>query len=310
MPGRYTEPRVARSADNDPKCNPSLLQDDQTGTPTPSYEYQATCPNDQNLVYVHGRAVKGKPLSPPRPDRHGIPEQELGDVRALQPADRGLGRHPRGRADRRRRRVRATRSTRRTSRASYAKHVVMRTDRTDGLVVRNMLLKRRARARLLHRGDRRRPARQGQVLLERRLRPPELHDRPQRDPELRGVRRRRRRRLPGRVAADRRVPRRGVLSRAALQHGRPLVRPARLDARLLGLDGQLGAHHREPHLRQHDRHRERHAVGARPSRLPGRRHADRQQLHLLQQPRPLRRRTRRSSRSCRCRSAPASSGRG
>ena len=72
---------------------------------------------------------------------------------------------------------------------------------------------------------------------------------------------RRRRRLPRRVAADGRLPQRGVLPRAALQHGRPPVRPARLDARLLGLDGQLGADDREPHLRQHGRHLERHAVG-------------------------------------------------
>ena len=32
---------------------------------TPSYEYQATCPNDQNLIYVQGRAVEGDPLAEP-----------------------------------------------------------------------------------------------------------------------------------------------------------------------------------------------------------------------------------------------------
>ena len=46
---------------------------------TPSYEYQAKCPNDQNLIYVQGRKVKGDPLAQPDPDRHGIPEQELGE---------------------------------------------------------------------------------------------------------------------------------------------------------------------------------------------------------------------------------------
>ena len=71
--------RVAQAPVNDPKCNPSLLQEDQGGALTPSYEYQATCPNDQNLIYVQGRAVKGEPLPAPDPDRHGIPEQELGE---------------------------------------------------------------------------------------------------------------------------------------------------------------------------------------------------------------------------------------
>ena len=113
----------------------------------------------------------------------------------------------------------------------YAKHVVLRTDRSDGFVGRNFLAARGVRARLLHRGDGRRPARQGQVLLGARLRPPELHDRPQRDPELRGLRRRRRGRLPRRGAPDGRVPRPERLSRAALQHRRPPLRPARLDAR-------------------------------------------------------------------------------
>ncbi len=45
---------------------------------TPSYEYQATCPNDQNLIYVQGREIVGEPLATPRSNRQGIPEQELG----------------------------------------------------------------------------------------------------------------------------------------------------------------------------------------------------------------------------------------
>ncbi len=79
MPGRYTEPESREAPVNDPKCNPSMLQEDQSGALTPSYEYQATCSNDQNLIYVQGRAVEGEPLPAPDPDRHGIPEQELGE---------------------------------------------------------------------------------------------------------------------------------------------------------------------------------------------------------------------------------------
>lgn len=78
MPGRYTEPQARKAPTNDPKCVPSLLQADASGDMAPSYEYQVTCPNDQNLIYVQGRKVVGDPLAEPRADRQGIPEQELG----------------------------------------------------------------------------------------------------------------------------------------------------------------------------------------------------------------------------------------
>ena len=103
MPGLYTEPASRRAPVNDPRCNPSLLQNDQTGTPTPSYEYQVTCPNDQNLIYVQGRAVKGEPMTPPRANRHGIPTQEVGDCIRCNLQTRGLGPDSRGRDHGRRR---------------------------------------------------------------------------------------------------------------------------------------------------------------------------------------------------------------
>ncbi len=140
MPGRYREAKSRRSPVNDPRCNPSLLQLDQTGTPTPSYEYQATCPNDQNLVYVQGRAVKGSPLATPDPDRHGIPEQELGRCIRCNLQIEGSGVVPEdvlidgGSGYRNPHRPEA-------QPASYGKHVVMRTDRSDGFVGRNFLLR-------------------------------------------------------------------------------------------------------------------------------------------------------------------------
>ena len=73
MPGLYTEPESRSKPENDPTCNPSLLQEDASGDLTPSYEYQVTCPNDQNLIYVQGRAVAGEPPEPPLADRQGIP---------------------------------------------------------------------------------------------------------------------------------------------------------------------------------------------------------------------------------------------
>jgi hypothetical protein len=139
MPGRYEEPRSRSAPENDPRCNPRLLQKDASGDLAPSYEYQVTCPNDQNLVYVQGRAVVGKPIQPPLTDRQGIPAQELGpcvrcnlqiEGTGVKPEDvildggtnysgDGPGAKPGG----------------------YAKHVVLRVDRADGFVGRNFLLR-------------------------------------------------------------------------------------------------------------------------------------------------------------------------
>ncbi len=140
MPGRYIEPKSRAAKTNDPKCAPSLLQGDQRGTPTPSYAYQATCPNDQNLVYVQGRAVTGTPTDPPIRNRHGIPEQELGECVRCNLQIEGSGVKPED--------VLIDGGTKyenpldpQDKPGGYAKHVVMRTDRTDGLVVRNLLLR-------------------------------------------------------------------------------------------------------------------------------------------------------------------------
>jgi len=140
MPGRYTEPKSRAKKTNDPRCTPSLLQDDQTGRPTPSYEYQATCPNDQNLIHVLGRAVKGKPVSPPRPDRHGIPSEEYGECVRCNLQIEGSGVVPEDvLIDGGDGYERPLDPQDKPSR--HAKHVVMRTDRTDGLVIRNMLFR-------------------------------------------------------------------------------------------------------------------------------------------------------------------------
>jgi len=157
MPGRYTEPRSRQAPTNDPKCNPSLLQADTSGAPTPSYEYQATCPNDQNLIHVLGRAVKGKPLDPPDPDRHGIPEQENGRCIRCNLQIEGSGAKPEdvildgghGYTDPMEPTARPG-GTRPTSdchppddqaNPCYAKHVVLRVDRADGMVGRNFLVR-------------------------------------------------------------------------------------------------------------------------------------------------------------------------
>ena len=77
MPGRYTEPTSRAQPLNDPRCA-NLTTRDSGGAETPSFRYQATCPNDQNLVYVQGRAVAAKPPpEPPLAKREGIPDDSV-----------------------------------------------------------------------------------------------------------------------------------------------------------------------------------------------------------------------------------------
>ena len=141
MPGVYTERESRRAVTNDKKCNPSMLQKDASGSPTPSYRYQVECPNDQNLVYVQGRAISGPPPATPRSNRQGIPQQELGrcvrcnlQIEGSGPKptdvilDAGTGYEP-GQQFR----------SPSAKPKGWSKHVVLRVDRGDGFVGRNFL---------------------------------------------------------------------------------------------------------------------------------------------------------------------------
>ncbi|MGH2955238.1 MAG: right-handed parallel beta-helix repeat-containing protein [Solirubrobacterales bacterium] len=136
MPGRYREPASRRAPTNDPRCA-DMTQLDSGGAATPSYRYQATCPNDQNLILVQGRKVGAPPPEPPLEDRHGIPDEgpcarcnmqiEGSGVRPEDVIiDGGKGYSGKG-------------PTARPS--GFAKHVILRADRADGFVGRNMLLR-------------------------------------------------------------------------------------------------------------------------------------------------------------------------
>ena len=220
----------------------------------------------------------------------------------LQPADRGLRREARGRDPRRRQGLREPEgpdgAPRRRSPAAEchtsdeespccAKHVVLRTDRSDGFVGRNFLM-RGAREHGFYTEE------TDGILLDRvkffwnadygHLSFTTDHNVIQNcdgfgsgDAVV----------YPGAVAADRRVPQRELLPRAALQHGRPPLRPARVRHGLLRLDGQLRAGDEQPLLRQRERPHDGHALGGRAPRLPRGRHEDRQQLVLREQPRRL-----------------------
>jgi hypothetical protein len=135
MPGRYTEPTSRKQPLNDPRCA-DLTQQDSGGAETPSYRYQVTCPNDQNLVYVQGREVPdAPPPEPPLDDRQGIPD--LGpcvrcnlQIEGSSPnpvdviidgASKYAGKGPEAKP------------------AQLDKDVVIRADRADGIVIRNLL---------------------------------------------------------------------------------------------------------------------------------------------------------------------------
>ena len=139
MPGVYTEPISRGKPLNDRRCNPSLLQKDASGSPTPSYRYQASCPNDQNLVHIQGRSVFGSPPASPLMNRQGIPKQELGACVRCNLQIEGSGPKPTD--------VILDAGKNYTGKGpsakpgGHAKHVALRADRADGLVVRNFLMR-------------------------------------------------------------------------------------------------------------------------------------------------------------------------
>ena len=306
MPGRYTEPESRQAPLNDPTLQPVAAAGGRERRPDAELRAtRSTCPNDQNLVYVQGRKVVGEPQVPPLEDRQGIPAQELGKCVRCNLQIEGSGAQPTdviidgGRAYKSK--------NPEAKPGELVKDVIIRADRADGFVVRNLTTRgalehgiyveetdgyRIERAKMFWAAD------YGNLTFT------SDHGLYKNcdsfgagDAAL----------YPGAAPGDRLAGDRLLSRRAADQHGGQEVRHARQRARLLGLDGQRGADHQQPHLRQHDRDRERHALGRRPPGLPGRQLGDRQQPDLLEQPRPLPRRTRRSTSSCRCRSGPGSS---
>ena len=139
MPGLYREPESRSAAVDDPRCKPSLLQQDASGDDTPSYAYQSTCPNDQNLVHVQGRELTGKPPDKPLDDRQGIPAQELGKCVRCNLQIEGSGPKP---TDVKLDAGRDYKTRGPSAKpGGYTKHVVLRVDRGDGFVGRNFLMR-------------------------------------------------------------------------------------------------------------------------------------------------------------------------
>ena len=75
MPGKYLESKSRAKPTNDPKCA-QYKEESDDGQGAATYRYQANCPNDQNLIYLQGRALTDKPVPfPPRENRRGIPDE-------------------------------------------------------------------------------------------------------------------------------------------------------------------------------------------------------------------------------------------
>ncbi|HEV8152416.1 MAG TPA: right-handed parallel beta-helix repeat-containing protein [Solirubrobacteraceae bacterium] len=139
MPGLYEEPDSRAKPKNDPKCVPSLLQKDASGDLAPSYRYQVTCPNDQNLIYVQGRALAGDPPQPPLKNRQGIPASELGPCVRCNFQIEGSGVKPEDVIMDGGTNYSGPEPTAKPG--GYAKDVVLRVDRADGFVGRNFLVR-------------------------------------------------------------------------------------------------------------------------------------------------------------------------
>lgn len=74
MPGVYKEPHSRKQPTHDPACKNLTVDSDRGDPGALTHNYQLKCPNDANLVAVIGRGKDtAPPPSPPRDDRHGIP---------------------------------------------------------------------------------------------------------------------------------------------------------------------------------------------------------------------------------------------
>ena len=132
MPGKYVEPKSRAKPTNDPKCAQFKEQSDD-GNGAATFKYQVKCPNDQNLIYLQGRALTATPPpNPPREDRHGIPDNGR-CIRCNLQID-GTGAKPEDTV------IDLAKDTHAKLRgpSEALKEVGIRADRADGLVVRNM----------------------------------------------------------------------------------------------------------------------------------------------------------------------------
>jgi hypothetical protein len=132
MPGKYVEAKSRAKPTNDPKCAQYKEQSDD-GAGAATFRYQVKCPNDQNLIYIQGRALTNTPVpNPPLEDRHGLPDEGK-CIRCNLQID-GTGAKPEDvvidLAKDRKAKLRGP--------SDPLKEVGIRVDRADGFVIRNV----------------------------------------------------------------------------------------------------------------------------------------------------------------------------
>jgi hypothetical protein len=139
MPGIYTERPSRKAQENDPECADLKKDESDHGTGAVTYRYQAECPNDQNLIAIIGRTASKKPEPDvdPDTDRHGIPHpgrcircnvQLEGSGPSPDDVVIDAGRVKSGNG----------------GPARPKKDVVIRADRADGVVIRNLTVRHAA----------------------------------------------------------------------------------------------------------------------------------------------------------------------
>jgi hypothetical protein len=132
MPGKYVEPKSRAKPTDDPKCA-QYKEESDDGQGAATFRYQVKCPNDQNLIYIQGRALTDDPVPfPPRENRRGLPD-EGPCVRCNVQID-GSGAKPEDVV------IDLAKDTKAKLRgpSDPLKEVGIRADRADGLVIRNI----------------------------------------------------------------------------------------------------------------------------------------------------------------------------
>ena len=279
MPGKYLEPKSRAKPTDDPKCA-QYKEESDDGQGAATYRYQAKCPNDQNLIYLQGRALTDEPVPfPPRENRRGIPDE--GPCIRCNVQIEGTGAKPEDVV------IDLAKDTKAKLRgpSDPLKEVGLRVDRADGTVIKNLTAAHAAEHGIyIHETD-------GYLMTEVKffynkeyggLMFASDHGLTQR---LRGRGPWRLGHLPGRRARHGRADHGADAARE--QHDHALRHPPQ-HARLLGDDGQRDARREQRLLRQRHRHRHGLVLRGRPPGLPaGRRHV-REQPHLLEQLQQLR----------------------
>jgi Right handed beta helix region len=132
MPGKYLEPKSRAKATDDPKCA-RYKEESDDGRGAATFRYQVKCPNDQNLIYVQGRALTDRPAPfPPREDRRGIPDE--GPCIRCNVQIEGSGAKPEDVVID----LAKDKEAKLRGRSEPLKEVGLRVDRGDGVVIRNL----------------------------------------------------------------------------------------------------------------------------------------------------------------------------